>query len=119
MPRKTNTKARKAKRKTTAAKRPAKRSSRGTSGKAPVKKAARPQSSLPPRLSREVVEEVLVHSARSSEDERLSDAALSEIAVCANLEPSRVLDAHRQLCEAADESDVTVLRVVELWEPYE
>ncbi|MGO8915507.1 MAG: hypothetical protein ACLQJR_06330 [Stellaceae bacterium] len=119
MPHKTNPKARMAKRRTATAKRPAKRSSRGPSRKASIEKAARPHSFLSPRLSREVVEEVLVHSARSSSDERLSDTALSEIAICADLEPSRVLEAHRQLCEAADDSDVTVLRVVELWDPCE
>ncbi len=119
MPRKTKGRARKAKRKAMPAKRPAKLPIRRASRKAAVKGAARPQPSAPPTLSREAVEEVLVHSARSSEDERLSDKTLSEIAACANLDPSRILDAHRRLCEAADDSEVTVLRVVELWEPYE
>jgi hypothetical protein len=119
MPRKTKPKAKKAMRKATAAKRPAKRSGRSAARKTPVARAARPQPPAPPRLSREAVEEVLVHSAKSSEDEWLSDKTLSEIAICANLDPSRVLDVHRRLCEAADDSGVTILRVVELWEPYE
>jgi len=119
MPRKTKPSATKAKRKATAAKRPAKPSSRRASRKPPAPRAARAQPPAPPRLSRDAVEEVLVLSAKSSEDERLSDKTLADIAVCADLEPARVLDAHRRLCEAAEESDVTILRVVELWDPYE
>lgn len=60
-----------------------------------------------------------MHSAKSSEDDRLSDKTLAEIAACADLDPARVLDAHRRLCEAADDSSVTILNVVELWDPYE
>ncbi len=70
-------------------------------------------------LSREVVEEILLHSSRSEEGEQLSDRALAEIALCANLDPARVLDMHRRLCDAAEQNDVTVLRVVEIWEPEE
>ena len=72
-----------------------------------------------PRLSRDVVEELLLHSVRSGEGDALSDRALTEVARCAGLDPARLLDAHRRLREAADQGDVTVLRVVEIWEPYE
>jgi hypothetical protein len=107
MARKTKPKARKTKKAKRSVKRSAKRGSR--------RAAAR----VPPRLSREVVEEVLIQSAKSSEGEELSDKALTEIARSAGLDPARLLDAHRRLREAADQGDVTVLRVVEIWEPYE
>ena len=112
MARKAKPKAKKTTRKPAAAK-------RAPSRKAATKKPAPPQSSPRPSLSREVVEEILVHSAKSSDGEPLSDKALSEIAVCADLEPARVLDVHRQLCDAVEDSEMTVLRVVELWDPYE
>lgn len=112
MARKTRAKARKSTRKPTA-RRPAKRKARPAAARA-VRTAA-----APPSLSREVVEEVLVHSARSSDGEQLSGKALAEIALCAGLDPARFIDAHRQLCEAVEEPQVTVLRVVELWDPDE
>jgi hypothetical protein len=117
MPRKIKPKA-KAKPKSKAGKQPAKRSSRKGPRKTAVKRAARSPSPAP-SLSREVIEEILVHSSNASEGEWLSDRALSEIAVCGNLEPSRVLEVHRRLCEAAEDSGVTIVRVVELWDPYE
>jgi len=115
MPRKSTAKARKPKtsRKPASSRRPAKRK---------AKPAATPRARaepVVPMLSRDVVEELLVHSARASEDDTLSDKALVEIALSAGLDPEKLLDAHRQLCEAADEPDITVLRVVELWDPYE
>jgi hypothetical protein len=105
---KAKAKARKTKRKATR-----KRVSPRALRKAAGQKAARPS------LSREVLEEVLVHSAKASEGDQLSDKALSEIAVCADLDPARVLAAHRRLCEEAEDAGVTVLRVVELWDPYD
>jgi hypothetical protein len=66
------------------------------------------------------MEEILVHSAKATEGEQLSDKALTQIAVAAQLDPARVLEAHRRLCEAVDEAEhATVLSVVELWEPYD
>jgi len=118
MPRKSTVKAKKNGRKT---------SRKPASNRRPVKqktkpaarRAAAPAQPVIPMLSREVVEELLVHSARSGDGETLSDKALVEIALSAGLDPEKLLDAHRQLCEAADEPDITVLRVVELWDPYE
>jgi hypothetical protein len=65
------------------------------------------------------MEEILVHSARAAEGEQLSDKALTQIAMAANLDPARVLEAHGRLCEAVDEAEhAAVFSVVELWEPY-
>lgn len=72
-----------------------------------------------PSLSREVLEEILLHSAKSPEGQALSENALSGIAVCAGLDPAAVLDAHRRLRESVEEPSVTVLRVVGLWDPYD
>lgn len=72
-----------------------------------------------PVIDREIVEEILVHSARAAEGEQLSNKALSQIAIAANLDPSKVLEAHGRLCSAVDEAEhATVFSVVELWEPY-
>lgn len=104
MARKTKGKARKIRKSSRSAKRSTRRSGRRAS---PA--AARAG------LSRDVVEELLFHSARSGEGEELSDKALTEIARAAGLDPARVLDAHRRLRETADQDGVTVLRVVEIW----
>ncbi len=113
MPRKTSRKSTGSKQKPRKAKRPAARPPR--SG---ARKGAAAAKSIPaPRLSREVVEELLVHSANAPEGDQLSDRALSEIALAAALDPAKLLEAHRRLCAMADEADVTVLRVVEVWEP--
>jgi hypothetical protein len=103
----------KAKRKAAPAKRRAKPSARKGGGNAPA-----PRASAEPVISRDIVEELLVHSARSDEADRLSDKALSQIAAGAGLEAAKLLEAHRLLCDEADASGVTtVFRVVELWEP--
>ena len=109
---------RKVKRKMARSKPKAKASKRGA--KTSARSAARKTSAPAPTISREVIEEILVHSAKSAEGEQLSDAALAEIAAAAGLDPARVLDVHERLCEVADaEAATTVLRVVELWEPDE
>ena len=120
MVRKTSLKTAKSTRKTTAAKRGLKKKAMPSKPRkaAPAKGAAGPTSSAP-MVSRDVVEEILVHSAKSDEGERLSDKALLQIAVAAGLEPTRVLDVHQRLCEAADAEATTVFQVVELWGPEE
>lgn len=81
--------------------------------------AAKAKPFLAPIISRDIVEEILVHSARAAEGEQLSDKALAQIAIAANLDPARVLEAHERLCEVVDEAEhATVFSVVELWEPY-
>ena len=118
MARKTKTKTRKAQR-PGAAKRQAKRSGRTALRKSGARSAAPSRSAPPPSLSRQVVEEVLVLSAKSSESEQLSDKAVAEIATCAHLDPEAVLDAHRRLCETADEPEIGFLRVIEISDPQE
>jgi len=81
----------------------------------PVKR--RRAAAPPARLSRDAVEELLVHSAKAAEGEQLTDSTLAEIARCAGLDPEQLLDAHRRLCAAVEDAGTTVLRVVELWEP--
>ena len=101
-----------------APKRRARKASRGA-----VKTRARATKAKPAVaqvISRDIMEEILVHSAKATEGEQLSDKALTQIAVAAQLDPARVLEAHRRLCEAVDEAEhATVLSVVELWEPYD
>jgi hypothetical protein len=81
--------------------------------------AAKVKLSSAPVISRDIVEEILVHSARAAEGEQLSDKALAQIAIAANLDPARVLEAHGRLCDTVDEAEhATVFSVVELWEPY-
>lgn len=81
--------------------------------------AAKVKLSSAPVISRDIVEEILVHSARAAEGEQLSDKALAQIAIAANLDPARVLEAHGRLCDVVDEAErSTVFSVVELWEPY-
>jgi hypothetical protein len=81
--------------------------------------AAKVKASSAPVISRDIVEEILVHSARAAEGEQLSDKALAQIAIAANLDPARVLEAHGRLCDVVDEAEhSTVFSVVELWEPY-
>jgi len=93
-----------------AAKRRPKKAARRTAPKA---------ASATPTISRDVIEEVLIHSAKSAEGEQLSDTALTQIAAAAGVDAAKVLDAHERLCEAADAEATTVFRIVELWEPYE
>jgi hypothetical protein len=117
MPRKTSRKPTGSRQGKRQAKRSTARSPRKTSGKAGGKRAA-PGGSMPaPRLSREVVEELLVRSANAPEGDQLSDKALAEIALCASLDPAKILEAHRRLCAMAEETELGVLRVVEVWEP--
>jgi hypothetical protein len=113
MPRKAKAKARKAKR-SPVGKRQAKRSGRRALRKPAARRSAISQPFSPPGLSREVVEEILLLSAKSSEGEQLSDRAVLEIATSASLDPESVLDAHRRLCEANDEPDIAILRVIEI-----
>lgn len=118
--------ARQIKRKTTMAKRKAKpakarakRSAARPARKAPVKTPAQGRASLAPIISREVIEEILVHSAKLPDGEQLSDQALSQIAIAASLDPAKVLEAHRRMRDEADEADfTTVFRIVELWNPF-
>jgi len=117
MARKSSRRSVKPNRKATAAKRrPKKKAARG---KAASAAGAASQRSATPTISRDVVEEILVHSARSDEGERLSDKALLQIAGAADLDPARFLEVHQRLCEAAEAEATTVLQVVELWGPEE
>ena len=120
MARKTKLKTVKSNRKTTAAKRrPKKKAAPSKPRKAaPVRSTAGPASPAP-MISRDVVEEILVHSAKSDEGERLSDKALLQIAAAAGLHPARFLDVHQRLCDAAEAEATTVFQVVELWGPEE
>jgi hypothetical protein len=115
--------ARAIKRKTTKPKRkakPAKTRSKRSAGRparrTPVRK---PAEALAPIISRDVVEEILVHSAKLPDGEQLSDQALSQISIAANLDPTKVLEAHRRLRDEADEANfATVFQIVELWNPF-
>jgi hypothetical protein len=81
--------------------------------------ATRAKSPVTPVISRDVIEEILVHSAKAAKGEQLSDKALAQVAVAADLDPARVLEAHGRLCASVDEAEhATVFSVVELWEPY-
>jgi hypothetical protein len=81
--------------------------------------AAKAKPPVAPVISRDVMEEILVHSAKAPEGEQLSDKALTQISIAANLDPTRILEAHGRLCQAVDEAEhATVFSVVELWEPY-
>jgi hypothetical protein len=112
--RKTTKSKRKAKPAILLSKRPARRAARRTSVNTPA--GVRAYSA--PIISRDVIEEILVHSAKSPEGEQLSDLALSQIAIAANLDPTRVLEVHGRLCDEADEANFrTVFQVVELWSP--
>lgn len=115
--------ARAIKRKTTKAKRktkPAKpRSSRSTGRVARRTPVRKPAEATAPIISREVVEEILLHSAKSPDGEPLSDQALSQIAIAASLDPTKLLEAHRRLRDEADEANfATVFQIVELWNPF-
>jgi hypothetical protein len=82
-------------------------------------RAAKAKPPVAPVISRDVMEEILVRSAKAPEGEQLSDKALTQISIAANLDPARVLEAHGRLCEAVDEAEhATVFSVVELWAPY-
>lgn len=118
--------ARAIKRKTTKPKRkpkPAKprseRSTRSAARRTSAKTPAEVRAYSAPIISRDVIEEILVHSAKSPDGEQLSDQALSQIAIAANLDPTKVLEAHGRLRDEADEANfTTVFRVVELWSPF-
>ncbi len=101
----------KAKAKAKAAARPRRSAAR----KGAPARRARPESS--PRLSREVVQEILMASVQMDDEQQLSDQAIREIALCAGVDPDRLAQAHRLLRAAENETGVTVLRVVELWDP--
>lgn len=78
------------------------------------------ETSPAPILSQDVVEEILVHSARFGAGEHLSPRALSQVALAAGLDPATVLGVHKRLCAAADDTEMpTVLRIVEIEDPYE
>ena len=120
MARKTKLKPAKSNRKTTAAKpRPKKKAARSAPRKAAIGARAAAPAPSTPMMSRDVVEEILVHSAKSDEGERLSDKALLQVAGAAGLDPTRVLAVHQRLCEAAEAEATTVFQVVELWGPEE
>jgi hypothetical protein len=118
--------ARAIKRKTTKPKRiakPAKARSKRSTGRAARRQSVRTPAEVSthsaPIISRDVVEEILVHSAKSPDGEQLSDQALSQIAIAANLDPTKVLEVHGRLRDEADEANFTaVFRVVELWNPF-
>jgi hypothetical protein len=96
-----------------------KRSTRSAARRTSVKTAAEMPAYSAPIISRDVIEEILVHSAKSPEGEQLSDQALSQIAIAANLDPAKLLEAHGRLCDEADEANfTTVFQVVELWSPF-
>jgi hypothetical protein len=96
-----------------APKKAAKRGRAARKARAPVREAAPAR----PSISRAVIEEILIYSAKSPEP--LSDTALAEIAIAADLEPERVLEVHQRLAEAYENepSAPTVIHFVELWEP--
>jgi len=76
----------------------------------------RAAASARPPISRTVVEEILIYSAKSPEP--LSDTALAEIAIAADLEPNRVLEVHQRLSDAYENeaSAPAVIHFVQLWE---
>lgn len=115
MLRKAGLKSVKSNRKTTSAKRRPKKAARTPPHKAAT--ATRGASPTPsaPLISRDVVEEILVHSAKSAEGDKLSDKALMQIAGAAALNSAKILYVHERLCEAADAEAMTVFQVVELW----
>ena len=118
--------ARAIKRKTTKPKRiakPAKARSKRSTGRAAGRPSVRAPAEVSaysaPIISRDVVEEILVHSAKSPDGEQLSDQALSQIAIAASLDPAKLLEAHRRLRDEADEANfATVFQIVELWNPF-
>ncbi len=115
--------ARAIKRKTTKPKRKAKpakpRSSRSAGRAARRTPVRKPAEASIPIISRDVVEEILVHSAKSPDGEQLSDQALSQIAIAASLDPTKLLEAHGRLRDEAEEANfATVFQIVELWNPF-
>lgn len=105
----------------TRAKRSTANATRKTSAKrrTAVKTAGEIGTNSPPIIGRDVIEEILVHSARSPDGEELSDEALFQIATAAKLDPTKVLEAHARLRDEADEANfATVFQVVELWSPF-
>ncbi|HYM04193.1 MAG TPA: hypothetical protein VET85_14665 [Stellaceae bacterium] len=120
MPPKAKRKTPKPKRKAAAPQRRAKKTGRRTARKPPSAKIASSPKAPVPTIGRDVVAEILLLSAKSTEGEQLGDAALSQVAMAAGLEPADVLTVHERLCAAADEADrITVVEVVELWSPEE
>jgi hypothetical protein len=123
---KDGTMARAIKRKTTKPKRKAKpakprskRSAGSAARRASVRTPAEVSTYATPIISRDVIEEILVRSAKSPDGERLSDQALSQVAIAANLDPTKVLEAHGRLSDEADEANfATVFQIVELWNPF-
>lgn len=96
----------------------AKRSTASATRRTAVKTAGKIRTNSPPIIGRDVIEEILVHSARSPDGEELSDEALFQIATAAKLNPTKVLEAHARLRDEADEANfATVFQVVELWSP--